>query len=223
VPGEIHPSVRASLEQVELLGVPLVRSPADAVKSIRHLPGFNARRQAHAVDLGRPHDPVFSFEQFDVEQRIGANSLSSFVLHPEGERDGLSITGEMSDRVGIEIGVSSPHVGVGQTLKLEREAAQMPSFLEGVSANLSSQTLKIGWRAGDAPTPEQIGRVMHTWLKALYGLDLVDIRIVFAPIHGRSARLVDMRERAKQYSAFRTSAIADLDISTERDGPNDGP
>jgi hypothetical protein len=223
VPGELHPAVRDHLGEVEGLGIPVLNVPPSPIDEVAELGPFAARREAHAVDLGRPHDPVFSFETVAVVGWTGNNSLSSLVLHPEGERDGVSITGEMSDRVGIEIGIRSTNFGVPESLALEHEAAQFPSFFEGVTSRSNGLALEIGWASGSKPTPDQLGGVFHVWLKALYRFEIVDVRIVFAPEHGRSARLVDMRERARHYSQYRNSLIADSDSGTVSDAPDDGP
>ncbi len=209
VPGEVHESLRALLAELEsLLGVPLVSGTHDLGERLRDVLPFAARVRGHAAPVGRPHDPALATQSFEVVERIGGNPLSSFVLHHEGERDGVSVVGEFGDRLGIEIGVRGAGIDLPETAALERFAAAYPAFLDGVISREEGHSLEIGWRDGARPTAELIGEAMRAWLKALDGVELVDVRIGFAPPHGRSAYLTDMRARAAAFKELRAAALA---------------
>ena len=211
IPDQVDDALLPMVNAAAALGLPVVRGPfpTELHPMLRAVPGFAARTAAHATPVGRPHDPALTFQPVTVVDRLGGNSLSSFVLHHEGERDGVSIVGEPSARVGIEVGVLGPGVDLAATAALERAAATFPSFLGGVTSAIVDHSLEIGWADGMAPSPTALGEVIRAWLKALHGVSLVDVRIAFAPPHGRSARLTDMRARAAEYKAIRTTAAED--------------
>ncbi|CAA9547871.1 MAG: hypothetical protein AVDCRST_MAG73-2590 [uncultured Thermomicrobiales bacterium] len=203
VPGEVSDALDPLLAEATALGLPVVRGGAVHRLAVGAIPAFASRETGHAAALGRPHDPALAFETVAGEVRIGGNPLSSYVLHHEGERDGVEVVGEPSARVGIEVGVLAPGVDLAATAALEAEAAAYPGFLQGVTSHVSDHSLAIGWE-GIAPTPVHIGEAIRVWLKAIHRLPLVDVRIAFAPPQGRSARLVDMRARAAEFKEIRT-------------------
>jgi hypothetical protein len=208
VPGDLTGSLAEALVEARNLGLPIVDRPAGPVAAIADVPSFARRRSAHAQPVGRPHDPALTFQEFVVEDWVGRDVLSSFFLHHEAVRDGVSVVGELDDRVGIEIGVRAAGVGIEATERLEREAALIPSYLSGVASRFEGGSLEIGWRRDARPTADEVGAVLHVWLKALFGFDLVDVRLAFAPSRGRSARLAEMRTRARAYKQERDRAIA---------------
>jgi hypothetical protein len=208
VPGDVTASLAESLLEVRRLGVPIVDRPTDSVAAVAAVPPFALRRRAHDQPVGRPHDPALSFQEFVVDGWIGRNSPSSFVLHHEGTRDGVSVEGEFGERIAIEIGVRGPGVGIESTERLEREAALVPAFLSGIETRLEGESLAIGWRREAQPTADELGAVLHVWLKALFCLDLVDVRIAFAPSRSQSALVTAMRARARDYRREREQAIA---------------
>lgn len=207
IPGDLSPQLAASLAECTALGIPMVNGSDSMTGDLALLRQRRVRREAHAVALGRPHDPALSGQHIDVAGSFGGNSLSSFVLHSEGEVDGVRVTGTPSERMAIEIGVQGEGLDLGASLLLEDDAARIPGFLDGVSSARSGNTITIGWAEGQQPDPETLGRLWQTWLKAIWGATLVDIRLAFAPDHGRSALLVDMRTRSSQYHAYRTETL----------------
>lgn len=210
VPAEPDPSLRPLLAEVETLGVPLLVGTADLPTRLAALPAFAARGTSHRVDLGRPHDPALAAAPIAAVDGIGGDPLSSFVLHHEGEADGVRVTGQPSARLGIEVGVRGPGVGLAESARLEAAAAEYPGFLAGVSSHADDRGhgLRIEWETGAQPSPAAIGGAIRAWLLALDGIDLVDVRIVFAPPTGRSARLTDMRARAAAFKEYRTAVAA---------------
>ncbi|HEY8446545.1 MAG TPA: hypothetical protein VIL01_05505 [Thermomicrobiales bacterium] len=208
VPEPVHPQLQPTLDELRSLGVPIIEQPSDALAAIAAIPAFAMRRTAHAAPVGRLHDPALGFQQVIMDVRIGGNPLSSFVVHHEGERDGVQVIGTLSPRAGIEVGLRGAGITLERTEEIEREAAHIPSFLDGVTSRVAGHSLEIGWRHGNEPTPEQIGEVFRAWLKALHGADLVDVRLAFAPPRGRSALLTEMRARAKAYRQVRVAALA---------------
>ncbi len=208
IPGDLSPRLAASLAECTALGIPMVTGSDSMTSDLPLLRQRRIRRQAHAVALGRPHDPALTGQHVDIVASFGGNSLSSFVLHSEGEVDGVRVAGTPSERMAIEVGVQGEGLDLGASLLLEDDAARIPGFLDGVSSARSGNTLTIGWAEGQQPDPEVLGRLWQTWLKAIWGATLVDVRLAFAPDHGRSALLVDMRTRASQYRAYRTETLA---------------
>lgn len=193
------------LEATAAAGVPVL----DAVTASAALPApFLLRAVAHAANIGRLHDPALSFQERVVEETIGGNSLSSFILHNEGEVDGVRVTGELSARVGIEIGLIDEGIDVTDTSEIEELAVAVPSFLNGVCSWREGNSLALGWRSGDAPSARTIGNVIRVWLKGLLGIQGVDVRLAFAPPQGRSALLTDMRARAAAFRQYRAAVIA---------------
>lgn len=209
VPDTPHASLLGGISALREIGVPLLEASDGIANRVRQIPAFNARSVAHTVDLGMRHDPVFSFlaKRIESAETVGDNSLSSFILHSEGERDGLSVTGDLSERIGIEIGVSAEGIGIAETAVIERDAASYPSFFEFATSQLVGNQLQISWDAARPLSATQIGEVFRVWLKALWNIPLVDVRLAFAPSHGRSALLVDMRARAQQYRAIRDEML----------------
>lgn len=209
IPGPLNRSLEPMLQAAEGAGLPVIRGEIESTEELAALiEPFGARRMAHSVNVGRLHDPALSFQSYIPEYTIGANSLSSFVVHNEPERDEVTVTGELGQRVAIEIGVSGPDIDLATTAKIETLAAEIPSFLDRVSASVLDHRVTIGWREGDAPMPEQLGRAIQAWLKALAGAQVVDVRIAFAPEKGRSALLTEMRTRAAAFHEFREASIA---------------
>ena len=208
VASNVDRSVRPLLDEVSALAIPIVTAVAEPRDALLDISPFAARRLAHAAPLGRRHDPALSFQTVKVVDQIGGNPLSSFVLHHEGERDGITVVGDVSQRVGIEVGLQGAAITIEATEAIEREAAIVPSFLDGVTSRLSGHSLEIGWSEGAAPSPTVLGETFRVWLKALYGATLVDVRIAFAPPRGRSAFLTEMRARAQAFRRIRAATIA---------------
>ncbi|MDP9472748.1 MAG: hypothetical protein M3Q71_19135 [Chloroflexota bacterium] len=204
VPGDVHPSLLQAIDDAERVGLPIVRGVGNVPAVLASLPSFAARQAAHAGGVKRPHDPALSLQTIEVAGRIGGNPLSSFVLHHEGERDGVSVIGDFSARFGVEVGVMSPAVGLEETANLEAMAATYPSFQDGVTSRIEGHSLEVSWANGYEPNARDLGEVIRAWLKALHGLRLVDVRIAFAPPQGRSALLTDMRARAAAFKAIRS-------------------
>jgi hypothetical protein len=202
VPGEVSAGLRRDLDALGQIGVPIVERSADASAT----PAFVRRRSGHAAAIGRPHDPALAFQRFVSIGRIGRNAQSSFVLHNEGERDGVTVSGEFGERVGIEVGLDGGEFGIAATVELERQAAEMPSFLNGVSSRAIGQALEIGWRMEARPSGEEIGEAIRTWLNVLCNASLVDVRIVFAPPRARAPELTAMRARARNFRFLREGA-----------------
>jgi len=218
VPDTLDPSLRPLLAELDGLAMPILVGADDIVARLAAVPSFAARRLGHATPLNRDHDPALAFQDFAVAERIGGNSLSSFVLHHEAERDGVSVVGSPSARFGLEVGVGGAGVGLAETAALERAAATYPGFLDGVAAREEGHSLEIGWRDGSQPEPRVWGEAVRVWLKALDGVDAVDVRIVFAPAEGRSAVLTDMRARAAAFKELRDAAIVGTPIAANDPG-----
>ena len=208
VPDEVTPGLRLMTDELSRIGIPVIDRPSDLVAALTAVPSFSRRRTAHNADIGRPHDPALSFQQIIVAGRIGGSGQSSFVLHNEGEKDGVKVVGDFGERVGIEIGVYAKGLTAEDTEALERETAVIPSFLNGVSSRPTGDALEIGWRHDARPSAQEIGEVFRAWLKALYDVERVDVRIAFAPPRGRSALLTEMRARAQAIRQRRFAAIA---------------
>lgn len=208
VPGDLSPTIAASLAECSALGLPVVSGTADLAGDLAALRQRRIRRGAHGVALGRPHDPVLARQTITPAGSFGGNSLSSFVLHNEGERDQVQVTGTPSERIGIEIGVRGEGIDLAASELIEDDAARMPGFLDGLTSARSGNTVTIAWGTGGPPDPEALGLLWQTWLRAIWDATLVDVRIAFAPDHGRSALLVDMRTRSSQYHAYRGEALA---------------
>lgn len=209
IPGPLNANLKPSLQRAEEAGVPVIRGEIESVDELAAMvDSFGMRRTAHAVDLGRRHDPALSFQTHVPEVTIGANSLSSFVVHNEPERDGITVTGELSERIGIEIGLSGPGITIEATAAIEKISATIPAFLDRISSSSSGHSLLVGWREGDAPDPHQLAETFHVWLKALTDATTADVRFVFAPDKGRSAFLSEMRARASAFRDYRSAVIS---------------
>lgn len=168
---------------------------------------FARRSLGHTLASPYESDPVLSFEEGSVDFVWGDNALSSFVVHPKGERDGVSVIGKASERWAVEIGLD-PQVEFGLLTSIEEEIALMPSFLGGCNSELRDGAIVLGWSGSGVPDPHAIAVTIHAWTRALFDLDLVDVRIVFAPSRGRSAILTDMRARAKVFRLYRNAVNA---------------
>lgn len=208
VPEPVHPRLAAALDDLLRLGVPVVEAAWDVEQALAAVRSFAARRRAHAAPVQRLHDPALSFQQIAVVDRIGGNPQSSFVVHHEGERDGVRVTGALSPRFGLEVGLRGPGITLERTAEIEELAAVIPSFLDGVTSRFDGHSLEIGWQDGAQPDPEEIGQVLRAWLKALYDAEIVDVRLAFAPPRGRSALLTEMRARASAFRDIRAAAVA---------------
>lgn len=206
VPGDVHPNLLSAINDVEQIGIPVLRDAENLPALLASLPSFAARQSAHASNVRGPHDPALSFQMLEVAHHIGGNPLSSFVLHHEGERDGVSVIGDLSARFGLEVGILDPTVGLEETAELEAMVATYPDFLDGVTSQVEGHSLQVSWAAAHEPNVHDLGEVIRAWLKALYGLRLVDVRIAFAPPQGRSALLTDMRARAAAFKELRANA-----------------
>ena len=134
---------------------------------------------------------------------LGGDSLTSFVVHNEPERDGIESRGELFARVGIEIGVAGARIDAPATAGLQRFAARVPSFMDGVWSAPDDFGIEIGWSSPRALSAQRLGELWHTWLGVLPGVTQVDVRLVSAPSHGRSAFLSEMRARARAYAEYR--------------------
>jgi hypothetical protein len=209
VPDLVHPSLEVILVRAARAGLQVVNRRIATVDELATIvPTFRRRREAHAVNLGRGHDPALSFQERVSDVVIGGNPLSSFVVHNEPERDDVTVTGELSERIGIEIGVAGPEITVEATKVIEDLAATFPSFVDGITSARSDHSLAIGWREGDSPQPLIIGEAFRTWLKALCGASIVDVRIAFASERGASALLTDIRARASAFRRYRDAVMA---------------
>jgi hypothetical protein len=209
VPDLVHGALATMFQNAVGAGVPVLfgrmETESDLVAAV---PSFHIRREAHSVDLGRAHDPALSFQTRFTDVTIGGNSLSAFVVHNEPERDDVTITGKLDERIAIEIGLSGPGISLESTAEIEHIAATIPSFLDGITSILEDHSLKIGWRDDDAPDPKAIGGAFDVWLKALTGATVADVRIAFAPAKGRSTLIAEMSARAYAFRDFRSAAIA---------------
>ncbi len=208
VPEPVHARLAAALDDLVRLGVPVVEPAGDVEQALASVRAFAVRRIAHAARVGRPHDPALSFQQIAVSDRIGGNPQSLFIVHHEGERDGVRVIGSLAPRFGLEVGLRGPGITLERTAEIESQAAVIPSFLAGVTSQLAGHSLEIGWQDSAKPEPEAIGEVLRAWLKAFYDAEIVDVRLAFAPPRGRSALLTEMRARASAYREIRAAAIA---------------
>ncbi len=208
VPGDLSPVLAASLAECSALGIPILTGAETIAGDLGRLRQRRVRRDAHAVDLGRPHDPALSGQRFVVAGSSGGDSLSSFVLHDEGEVDRVRITGTPSARIAIEIGVRGEGIDLAAALLLEDDAARMPGFLDGVTSARSGDSLRIDWADGRQPDAQALGLLWQIWLKAIWGATLVDVRIAFAPEDSRSDLLIDMRTRSARRHADRTASLS---------------
>jgi hypothetical protein len=208
VPGDVAPGLHTLLEEAALVGIPLLERPADLDKALRSVPAFAMRRRAHSEPVGRPHDPALSFQHFVQVGRAGGDALSVFVVHNEGERDGVEVLGETGEHLGLEVGIGGDGVTVQATEAIERRAAKIPSFLNGVTSRAVGHSLEVGWRLDARPTARELGEVFRVWLKELEGVDLVDVRVAYAPANRRSAALAEMHARAESFRQARAAALA---------------
>lgn len=209
VPAEVHPSLRLALAEIEGLGVPLLLGAAAVAERLAALPAFAARAEGHAAPIARVHDPALAFGEIEVVGRMGGDPLSSYVLHPEGERDGVRVTGEPNGRVAVEVGVRGAGFGLAESAALQALAATYPGFLDGVESEEDERGhgLVIGWADGRRPEGTEVGDAIRAWLRALDGVERVDVRLVFAPATGRSARLTEMRARAAAFKDYRAGVL----------------
>lgn len=166
------------------------------------------RRRAHAKPVGRLHDPALSFQHFVPVGRAGGDALSIFVVHNEVEHDAVEVFGETGEHVGIEIGVAGSGITLQATEAIERRAATIPSFLNGVSSRPAGDSIEIGWRLDARPTANELGEVFRVWLKELEGVDRVQARVTFALANQRSAALAEMHARAELFKQVRAAALA---------------
>lgn len=177
-----------------------------ADSSLRRPLSFVRRDRAHAA-LTVPCDPVLSFQPRTLDWDMGDNALSSFVVHNEGERDGVEVTGEVSERWGVTVGLPRS-TSFEELINIETEVALMPSFLPGISSWFDGQALEVGWAFGESPEIEHIGECIRVWTMTLFDLEMADVRIVFAPARGRSVLLTTMRSRARAFRLYRTAIVA---------------
>ncbi len=208
VPGDLAPVLAAGLAECTALGIPMVTGSGDAIGDLAALRQRPIRHDRHAVDLGRRHDPTIASQGVAIAYSFGGNSLPSFVLHNEGEYDRVQVMGLPSEPMAVETGVRSGAIDLGASPLVEDDAARMPGFLDGVTSGRAGNSITIGWADGQQSDPETLGRLWQTWIMGIWEATLVDVRIAFAPEHGRSALLVDMRTRSSQYHDYRTEALA---------------
>jgi hypothetical protein len=196
----VNPAAPGPTALAEKLGI--------AVASLSEQPPSFARRaRAHSA-LSFECDPVLSFQPRTLDWDMGDNSLSSFLVHNEGSGDGVAVTGEMSERWAVDVGLP-PSTPLESLPEIELEVAAMPCFLSGVTSLFDGQALEVGWAVGEAPEIEQIGECIQVWTKVLFDMHAVDVRIVFATPRGRSPVLTAMRARARAFRASRDASISD--------------
>ena len=134
LPGDVHRTLQRPLGILTNVGVPVIaRIETSQSLQEQSLPA-RMRAEAHSAPIQRNHDPAMTFQIFNVVETIGGNPLSSFIVHSEGERDGVHVTGEFSPRFGLEVGLRSHAIGIAETEDIELEVARMPSYLDGVSS-----------------------------------------------------------------------------------------
>lgn len=192
-PRELDVHIRALLESLDLVGP--------------DTPSRRRRALGHALTAPTRTDPVLSFHERHEDVIWGDDALSSFVLTNEGKRDGVTITGQVSERWGVEIGLRED-VPMSGLPAIESTVGEIPSFLGGNSSSFDGTSIIVAWARPITVSAEDVGRAIHGWTRALFDLDLVDVRIVFAPSRSRSARLTDMRSRAREYRLYRDAVIA---------------
>jgi hypothetical protein len=209
-PGDLHRSLRAMARRAAEAGVAVVIASGEASPdAIRvDVPAFAHRAEAHAVDLGRPHDPVLAFQPRVAEVVIGGNNASTFVVHDQGVGNGWRTTGALGSSVAIAIGLPDDAFDVASTATLEPVLALIPGFLDGVASWFQGDALAIGWHVGDSLEPDTIARAFHTWTKSLTGAAFVDVRIAFAKPGERTAEFDALRQLASSYNDYRSAVLA---------------
>jgi hypothetical protein len=209
IPGPLNQALEPILIAAETAGVPVVRGEAESPDELAAMiDSFGMRRAAHAVDLGRRHDPALSFQTHVPGFTTGGTPLSSLLVHNEPAGEGVKVEQEIGLHLGIAIGVSGPAVTLEKTLELERLAAEIPSFLDRISASVIGDSLSIGWGLDNAPTPEELANAFRVWLSALTGVEVTDVRIEFGVARRSDEELSKMRARANEYRNRREEAIA---------------
>ena len=140
---------------------------------------FARRRVAHAVSLGRRHDPAMSFQPRSADEWIGGNSRSSMELHSGATQDGFSAEGEVCERWDVQIEIDDESAHRVDLISISNEIRCMVAFLDGVSAQPHETSILAGWRRGNAPAGEQLAGVLYAWTKALFDVTRVHVLVRF--------------------------------------------
>lgn len=197
------------LTSAETSGAPVIEQRVESMADLGVVASpFGRRSKAHSVSLGRLHDPAMSFQSRVPRRTIGDNASSSFVVHDDPERDGVTVSGTMSERYAIEVGLLAPIMAPSTISEIERLTASIPSFLDGVTSYLEEDALEIGWQEGSEPEPEVIGEAIRVWLKALADATVVDVRIAFAPRAASTPELNALHARAAEFRRRRSMQSA---------------
>lgn len=205
------PFAIAGLDDSDDAHVILREAASLGVASARHR-GIAWRRQAREMGADPTGEPLRALLEVPAgaRPRIGGEGQTSFVVHSEPEQDGVEVSGDASSRAGIEIGIRAPGLDASGTAGLETLAAKIPMFLPGVWSELDDDAITIGWDDDDLDE-QWLAQQWYAWLRALPGVEAVDLRVVFAPRHGRSTFLTQMRQRARAWKAFRAGEPYDVD------------
>lgn len=202
-----------------LLGIPAVVPPALAtpygltqvadepeamVKAAVSFPNMKTGRNFRfEVKLPFNFDFFYSLEKIKDGHATGETPLSSFIVTNEDKGDGVEVIGKMAPDVAIEVSIGSPRVDITMTDYLEEIAAELPSYVQGVSSQFKDGTLRIGWRPGMALQPEHIGQALYQGLKAEFKVEPIKVRLVFD-----KDLLPAMKEAAAAFRQLRKDAIA---------------
>lgn len=208
IPGPLNRSLEPLLTAAETAGLAVIRGEVEHPDELAAMvDAFGMRRAAHAVDLGRPHDPALSFQLPATQVTSGGSALSSFLVHNEPSSRGIQVDRECGPHLGVSIGICGPDVTLEATAELEQVAATIPAFLDGVTSSLIGNTLTLGWGSDNTLQPETLALAFQTWLRALAGADACEIEIEFGIARQSDAELALLRARSNEFHQRRDAAL----------------
>lgn len=181
--------------------------PQQMLEQALGLPNLRLRRRLRfQVNIPYNFDSTFVTEEIKEGPSIGGTPASSLVVTNIDKGDGVEIEGESGADVGIEIAVGDQRVDITMTDYLEEFAARLPSYIEGVSAEVKEGCPIIRWRADVPLQMTQLAQAYYDGLKSHFKIDRLKVRLIFSPdlLSKMKAEAEDFRQKREQALAAAT-------------------
>ncbi len=168
------------------------------------------RRLRFQVNIPYNFDSTFVSEEIKEGPSIGGTPSSFLVVTNIDRGEGVEVEGEVGPDVGIDIAIGDRRVDVTMTDYLEEVAARLPSYIQGVSAEVREGCPVIRWRTDVPLQMTQLAQAYYDGLKAHFKIDRLKVRLVFSP-----DLLSKMKEEAESFRRKREQVLAAASEETE--------
>jgi len=181
-----------------------VASPEEAVAAAATFENLRIRSQDPLTAMPGYANPAYAHEKFDPQARLGGDAQSFFHLRRGPATERASVSGELSESIGIAVTVDDDTLDVPAAEELEAAAPGYLNMLDGLKLE-SRNPLTLTLREVGALTAEQMAEVLRRGLRLEYPrLGPVQVEVI-----GDAARLAELAaqiaaergERDRAYSA----------------------